>query len=464
MRIDRLTIENFKGFASRELEFPRNRDAPPNQRGSFHLLIGDNGSGKTSALDALAVAVALWHKGAPGSGWRNILKEEARLNPVNAGDRTFWKPALPVRITAQGRIGDTDGLSWTRMIRRGGTRTTNAEAREAEAAIFHLLAEAEAHRAPLPVLAYYGAGRVWLPTNKRPPSPTARRRAQQFDAYRNCLDTRIRDRDTNEWFLFETAAALERGTQRPGFRAVQRAVLDCIPGADGIRYDSDLKEIVLSISGAQQPFYNLSAGQRMMLALVADIAIKAITLNSYLLGPGHPGANDPSQVLMLSPGVVLIDELDVHLHPRWQRRVVEDLRRTFPNIQFVATTHSPFVVQSLRPGELVMLEGQPVPNLDNLGIEEIAGGLMGVQRPEVGHRYQNMVAAAKEYLETLDEAAKAPEDKLREYEERLAAGVAPYADNLAFQAFLEIKRQAVLGRRSRRDGEQASGGQLTQQA
>jgi len=346
MRIDRLEIENFKKFTRRTFTL----------HPQFTLLVGDNGTGKTSVLDALAVALGLWHKVAPGSGWRNILTEEIRLDPFRAGDRVLFKPQLPSKISVRGAIGSKHGLSWTRMIREGGARTTNAEAREAEQAISETVKAANAQTAPLPVLAYYGAGRAWLPTNKRPTGPTTQRKPQQFDAYRNCLDTRIRDRDLNEWFLFEAAAANGHGEGRPGFRAVKQAVLNCIPEADGLRYDSDLKEIVLSIRGFEQPYYNLSAGQRMMLAMVADIAIKAVTLNSYLLGAGQPGEKDPMQVLKLSPGVVLIDELDVHLHPKWQRRVATDLKTTFPQIQFICTSHSPQVIGEVLPDEIRLLD------------------------------------------------------------------------------------------------------------
>lgn len=348
MRIDRLTIENFKKFAITEKPFELNRQ--------FTLLVGDNGSGKTSILDALAVALGLWHKAAPGSGWRNILEEEIRLEPVPAGDRVHFKPQRPCRITAEGAIGAREGLSWTRMIREKGTRTTNAGAREAEAAITDLVKDAEAQKAPLPVLAYYGAGRAWLPTNKRPKSTLSQRKPQQFDAYRQCLDTRINDKDLNEWFLNEAAAANGHGEGRPGLRAVKQALLNCIPDADSVRWDADLKEIVLSIKGFEQPFYNLSAGQRMMLAMVADIAIKAVTLNSYWLGEGQPGAKDPMHVLTHSPGVVLIDELDVHLHPIWQRRVATDLKRTFQKMQFVCTSHSPQVIGEVRPDEVRLLK------------------------------------------------------------------------------------------------------------
>ena len=348
MRINRLHIENFKKFRRTEQPFELHKQ--------FTLFVGDNGSGKTSVLDALAVALGLWHKAAPGSGWRNILPEEVWLEPVRAGDRTQFEPRLPSLVTVEGRIGDHENLKWTRMIRQGGTRTTNAEARKAEEAIVETVQAAKAQRAPLPVLAYYGAGRAWLPTNKRPTFRLSQRKPQQFDAYRQCLDTRIRDQELNQWFLLETAATNGHAEGRPGFRAVKQAVLGCIPEADGLRYDTDLKEIVLSIQGFEQPFYNLSAGQRMMLAMVTDIAIKAVTLNSYMLGSDHPGSRNPMYVLEQSPGVVLIDELDVHLHPKWQRRVATDLKRTFPKVQFVCTSHSPQVIGEVLPEEVRFLD------------------------------------------------------------------------------------------------------------
>jgi predicted ATP-binding protein involved in virulence len=346
MRIDRLEIESFKKFSKQSFEL----------HPKFTLLVGDNGSGKTSVLDALAVALGIWHEAAPGGGWRNILPEEIRLSIGSAGDRMFFKPELPTIISAVGKIGSQERLTWNRMMLKSGGRTISTESCEAQSAIRHLVQEAEGQRAPLPVLAYYGAGRAWMPSKRRRPASTSERKPQQFDAYRNCLDTPIRDRELNEWFLLEIAAAYAYGAARPGFRVVRQAVLSCIPGADDLQYDGDRKEIVLSIHGFKQPFYNLSAGQRMMLAMVADIAIKAVTLNSYLLGDGHPGREDPKQVLQQSPGIVLIDELDVHLHPKWQRRVATNLKETFPRIQFVCTSHSPQVIGEVTPEEIRLLD------------------------------------------------------------------------------------------------------------
>ena len=140
-----------------------------------------------------------------------------------------------------------------------------------------------------------------------------------------------------------------------------------------------------------------------MLALVTDLAIKMVTQNNFLVPANVLGPDDEPlpRVLAQTPGVVLIDELDVHLHPKWQRGVVESLRSVFPRLQFITTTHSPFIVQSLREDELINLQGQSVRQLGKLSVVQIASGLMGVERPEVGQRYQQMVAAAKDYLITL---------------------------------------------------------------
>jgi predicted ATP-binding protein involved in virulence len=88
--------------------------------------------------------------------------------------------------------------------------------------------------------------------------------------------------------------------------------------------------------------------------MVAEIARRACLLNSSYLG---------ERVLEETTGLVLIDELDLHLHPRWQRRVIGDLKRIFPKIQFFATTHSPQVIGEARPEEIVLLtpEGQKRP-------------------------------------------------------------------------------------------------------
>ena len=138
---------------------------------------------------------------------------------------------------------------------------------------------------------------------------------------------------------------------------VLKAVLATLPGADGLSYDDDMEQIVVSIGGNAQPFANLSAGKRSLFALVADIAIKMVTQNNFLVPPDELTGDDSPlpRVLAETPGVVLIDELNVHLHPKWQRRVAANLKRIFPAVQFIATTHSPQVIGEMPPQEVCLV-------------------------------------------------------------------------------------------------------------
>jgi len=198
-----------------------------------------------------------------------------------------------------------------------------------------------------------------MPSRQRSEKATiAKRQPSRFDAYYDCLNERIRLPDLDEWFLLEMAEAGNRaGKVRPGFEVVRHAIRQCLPDCDLVEFSSDQREITLRIGGVLQPFSNLSAGQHMMAALIADLAIRAVTLNAQLLPANGLGPEDEPlpRVLRETPGVVLIDEIDVHLHPKWQRRVASDLKRTFPNVQFVCTSHSPQVIGEVRPEEIRVL-------------------------------------------------------------------------------------------------------------
>lgn len=358
MRIHRLEIENFKKFAKQSFELHQ----------QFTLFVGENGAGKTTVLDALAVAASIWLVEAPDSmlsnSGRNILSSEIRLEREVKGDRTQFQERRPVIVKATGQIGDSQNVAWTRQIRPQGKRTSNAGAKDALTVIKAIYERDLAREDVLcPVLAYYGAGRAWLPSNTRIPIAKANGPARRWAAFYDCFSERIRFAELNAWFSRETTERGNRGGRwRPGFEVVRRAILRCVPNAEEVWFDTDLDQIVLSVEGNAQPFDNLSAGQRMMLALVADLAIKAVTQNAFLLPPDKLGPEDEPlpRVLKQTPGVVLIDELDVHLHPKWQRRVARDLKETFPGLQFSSTSHSPQVIGEMEPAEIRVLDGEEV--------------------------------------------------------------------------------------------------------
>lgn len=452
MRIDRLKLLNFKKYTDATFEFPK---PATGAGGSFHVLIGENGSGKTTILDAASVAIGIWLERPPepslASSRRGLRRDDLRLVRFQQGDRKqFQRVAEDMVIQATGMVLDQSPVTWGPILPHGKSKANNTASKTVLKAIDAAYQRVSGGEAVLiPIIAYYGAGRAWLSHNERKKAKAnGKSTSNRWEAFYDCLNERVRVSDLAQWFQAEhIEMGNRRGRYRPGFEIVRRAVMACLPGANDIWYDSDTNEIALSVDGNAQPFSNLSAGQRVMLALVADLAIRMVTQNNFLVPPDELCVADEPlpRVLAQTPGVVLIDELDVHLHPKWQRGVIESLRNTFPAVQFIATTHSPFIVQSLREEELINLNGQIVPQTNNLSVGRIAEGLMGVHRPDVGQRYEAMVEAAKDYLVMLDAAANAPAEKLAEFEQRLASRVAPYADNPAFQAFLELKHAAKLG-------------------
>ncbi len=198
------------------------------------------------------------------------------------------------------------------------------------------------------MLAYYSTGRLWLKPKEDEVKPIAKGATLSvFAGYRDCFTARTSETEMNEWFFREFAAANAGQVGDAVLKAVKQAVLNCVPDAIGLAFDFLRKELVLEFSDDRRiSFDALSDGQRTLAALSGDIARRAITLNPHL----------QEKCAVKTRGVVLIDELDLHLHPSWQRRVVADLKRTFPEIQFFATTHSPQIIGETPVDEILLLK------------------------------------------------------------------------------------------------------------
>jgi predicted ATP-binding protein involved in virulence len=165
--------------------------------------------------------------------------------------------------------------------------------------------------------------------------------------------------------------------------------------------------------------------------MVADIAWRCVTLNPHL---GQAALAETS-------GVVLIDELELHLHPLWQRRIVGDLRSTFPRIQFIATTHSPFIVQSMRVEEVIPLSGPE--SLDEqpyrLGIEEVSKDILGVEDVARSAPFLAMQEAAADLLALLESTERANSDEVEKARTRYLEIAANYSHDPAYLAVLRAE-------------------------
>jgi predicted ATP-binding protein involved in virulence len=442
MRIDRLEITNFKKFSDYTI------DLHP----QFTLLIGDNGTGKTTILDALAIAAGVWLINAPDStlstSGRNILPAEIRLEAVKtAGDRrTRLVECKPVQISTIGQIGEST-LQWLRQINPKGSRTSNAGSKEVLEIITNLFErDRSGENIWFPVIAYYGAGRAWLPSNKRDGKAKQSSPSRRWDAFYDCFEERIRIADIQNWFQKEAIASVnQQGKMRSGYKIVEFAILRCIPAADAIWFDPDRLEIFISIDNNPQPFSNLSAGQKMMVALIADIAIKVVNQNATFLTE-ELIIDDRVLPLLLqqTSGLVLIDEIDVHLHPKWQRQVVNDLKTTFPSIQFVCTTHSPFIIQSIEQGELRSLDFEDTQSLEyaNQSIEDIAEDIQHVEVPQQSLKARELDVATERYFELLQNPDQSQSEQLVEAEVAYRQAVEPFSNNPGLSAMLKLEAMA----------------------
>ena len=195
----------------------------------------------------------------------------------------------------------------------------------------------------------------------------------------------------------------------------------------------DLTGIFVTPDGEKEKlqFRQLSDGYRNIIGMVADIAYRCIKLNPHL------GENAVKE----TPGIVLIDELDLHLHPNWQRRIVEDLKNTFPGIQFVATTHSPFIIQSLKEDELRNLDRKIVSQKDpkDIPINKIITDIMEVESIK-SDDFEKRYSVAKLELEKIEAARPDNNLTMDDYvavSKLLGSLLEEETDDAVYKAFLE---------------------------
>lgn len=340
MRIDRLRLTNYRGFSSQEFSL----------NPQFTLFVGDNATGKTSILDALTVALDSWFIGMKaGEPTGGFTQSEVRLATYRYDDRFSFEPQYPTMIEAWGVVMDS-AVSWSRSLLRQKGKTSTAGSKD----LTFISADTDRKvRAgidvDLPLLCSYGAERLWweTPQRKKKPKENEAPRPSRFDGYRLSTAFEIQETPLIEWIESEVSVSQQKGKETSGLAVMKAALLGCVEDAVDFYYDPRIKDLVLVMSSREpQVFSNLSAGQRVMVTFIGDLVRRSITLNP------HMGL----EVLKRTDGVVAIDELDLHLHPKWQRRIIGDLKRTFPRVQFVATTHSPQMIGEALPDEIRLLE------------------------------------------------------------------------------------------------------------
>jgi predicted ATP-binding protein involved in virulence len=346
MRIRQLDILNFKGFYQKSFYF----------NPQFTVIIGNNATGKTSILDALTIIMSAYVYGIDGLEsyhLRNIEKDEIRVKTFENDP----KPQLPVSISASGEIA---GQSFTGTRERQKMNSTAKASYKGafditDMATRSLIESRIGEPVIFPLLAYHGTGRLWAEHKEK--VKYKQQREGVLMGYANCLSPKSSSKDFLSWYKTyeDEIRKFDNEKDRLLLRVFNETIASLVPQWEDMAYsfkDEQLMGFYTNANGNKEKlcYSQLSDGFRNMIGIAADLVYRCIKLNPHL------GEN----VVKATEGLVLIDELDLHLHPIWQKKIVADLKRIFPKVQFVATTHSPFIVQSLKADEIINLDELPL--------------------------------------------------------------------------------------------------------
>lgn len=427
MNIRKIQIRNFKCFEEETFEL----------NPQFNVFIGDNGKGKTAVLDAVALVLGdfisfLDYETIPQAF---IQEKNTRIKTIDGQPR----PQYPVEIKSFTKLWERE-LD-VRKIEHSGSPSSYIGTDYGE--IFYEKVKESRIKSGIifPLLAYYGTGRLW--GKEEDEIKYQKQEEGIMMAYPDCLEPNATSKAFFSWYktlVYEVKAA-ERERDKIALKVVNDAICSMIPDWAGMYFSFKEDDIIGFLDGEERQFSQLSDGYRNTIGMVADMIYRCIQLNPHL------GEN----TLKETPGVVLIDELDLHLHPNWQRHIVSDLKRIFPKVQFIATTHSPFIVQSLTDKELINLDEKFGKDgelgLDDdpskYSLEDVSEYEMGVKNPQRSERFMEMMETAAAYYQLIAEGknSKNNEETAR-LKEKLDELESFYSDDAAYVALLQIQRNS----------------------
>ena len=313
-------LDNYRCFE--ELKLPVEEDAT--------ILFAENGGGKTALLTALAMGLGVFQRASPKTS-RFSAARDIRLRTLD--ERGRREPVGRCELMWTADVGEAESVTWSTAAQPGSGRTTKEHR--------PILEALERVRVPgdrWPLFAWYGVDRLGRQRDRR---RKVERSGDRWEAYDSSLDPDLDEAPLLQWLQDEMLGDVSRRDRAEPERFLHKAVLEAAvratPGVENAWYDATVRNPVVRFEdGHAAPWSELSDGYHVFIALVADIARRAVMLN------GFDGADAPARV----EGVVLIDELDLHLHPRWQRVVLPHLCAAFPRLQIIVSTHSPQVLSS----------------------------------------------------------------------------------------------------------------------
>lgn len=337
MRVTRLKIANLRAIKAAEFKF----------QPGFNLIVGVNGVGKTSVLDALSISLA------------PVVKHVNRLRTTrdfSADDIRVGASALTVECGIE-----IDGEEFTYLVHKpressvprqktAGMPRLQVHETPGKSEFIgrtpRLATDSQAGGRPFAV--FFGTRRA-VPTD-RSPSKGASAGGVQAALAEALNDRRLRLAEFAEWMRVQEAMRRENSAAGRVLAAFEDAVTRFLPGYSNLRVDRGKSPRLLIDRGRTTlEVRQLSDGERGSLAMVLDLTRRIAQANPQMDVPASR-----------AEAVVLIDELDLHLHPKWQRQIVRNLTIAFPKCQFIATTHSPQIIGEVEHSRIQIIADRQV--------------------------------------------------------------------------------------------------------
>lgn len=370
MKVTSLKLSNFRCFKELSVDFDER----------LTVLVAPNGQGKSSVLDALRII--LWpyvsaFDVVPGTmASTGIEIDDVRL--VRNERKRTMEVSLPARVEAK-LICQGEEVQAERQRDKvsKGSKTSTKDAKKLATFGGQLQNQIRINteydtesndEVILPCIGFYGTGRLWRQRQLSLRNKASSDFFSRTYAYVGCLDSGSDYKYFAEWFFHLYASDFEQKTkamESEGFTGLVDGELSyadlmlCIrdsvnlamkdQGWHSLAYSpSEQTLIMTSDSLGELKVDQLSDGLKSVVAMVADIAYRCVRLNIHL---GREAA-------IKTPGIVIIDEVDMHLHPAWQQTILHSLQQAFPEIQIIVTTHSPQVLSTVRRENIRIIQSK----------------------------------------------------------------------------------------------------------
>lgn len=337
MYLKKIHMENYKAIEKLDIDL----------KSGVNLLIGDNGAGKTSVLEGIAVALGGLFVNVAGVSTKNIVKDDVRMNIKPMGDSsTTIEYCEPVLTGCTLCVTEEQDFTWNRIKEEVSATHTKIDDKNVCVWMKKLTNNSDT---TLPLISFQSAARAWKVRRDDFGTELKKKLDDRRCGYIGCLDSSMDVKSIQQWCLKQEVVRSNKGTVREYemFKNIVASFMKEINEltmVPSIYYSPQFDELVYKEDKTEMPISKLSAGYQSLLWMIMDLAYRVCMLN--------PELESKDQIM----GIVLIDEIDLHLHPKWQWNVTDALRKTFASVQFIIATHSPIVISASKEANLILLD------------------------------------------------------------------------------------------------------------